>query len=276
MSKNDICFVIMPYGVKKDVDGQEIDFNEIYDFVIKEAVELVDGIQCLRCDDIDKPGWIHERMLTNIFEARVAVVDTSTLNANVFYELGVRHALRKGVTVLIRRKGTTSPFNIEGFNSIEYSTSPKGVAEVKKKIRDAIVSALDDPANVDSLVYQALPGLQVQRGPVRAPKRLMRVQTFDATHIFPSAICRWRSGTRRMSSRERSASGSTRAGSRWRVGSSTMSLRPSVISRSSESRRSSSTQSSVTSDRRQNDYPRHVRPCLRSVPERSRCRWSRC
>jgi O-acetyl-ADP-ribose deacetylase (regulator of RNase III) len=176
---NKICFIIMPYGKKKDVDGQEVDFDEIYEYVIKKAVDSLDGFECLRCDDIEKPGWVHERMLNHIVEDPVAIVDTSTLNANVFYELGVRHALRKSVTVLVHREGTSWPFNIAGLNSIKYSTGPKGVEEAKKKICSFIVNALKDPEDVDSLVYHAVPGLRVEKGPVKAPKQLMKVEVFE-------------------------------------------------------------------------------------------------
>ena len=106
----------MPFGQKADIDGNLVDFDAVYKYVIQKAVALVPGLTCLRSDDIDKPGLIHARMLRSIYTSRVAIVDTSTLNANVFYELGVRHALRKSITVLIRRQGTTSPFNIEGMS----------------------------------------------------------------------------------------------------------------------------------------------------------------
>src|SRR5260370_947055 len=103
---NNICFVIMPYGKKDDLNGKAIDFDKIYNTIIKAAVKKLKGFKCIRCDDISKPGWVHKRMIEHIFQARVAIVDISTLNANVFYELGVRHALRKGITVIIRREGT--------------------------------------------------------------------------------------------------------------------------------------------------------------------------
>jgi O-acetyl-ADP-ribose deacetylase (regulator of RNase III) len=180
MSQQDSCFVIMPYHTKKDVDGKDVDFDEIYDYIIKEAVQRVPALQCIRCDDFDQPGWIPARMLTQILEARVAVVDISTLNANVFYELGVRHALRKSITVLIRRKGTNTPFNIEGMSSIEYdSTGARAIDEAKAKIHSAIVSAIDDTDNIDSLVYQALPDLKVHRGVGRVPARVTKVQVFE-------------------------------------------------------------------------------------------------
>jgi hypothetical protein len=64
----------------------------------------------------------------------VAIVDTSTLNANVFFELGVRHALKKSLAVLIRGEGTTSPFNNAGMSSIEYGASgPRNIAKESKR-----------------------------------------------------------------------------------------------------------------------------------------------
>ncbi len=176
---SDTCFVIMPYGRKKDVDGNEVDFDEIYKYIIEKAIEKIPGLQCQRCDDIALPGWIHERMIRHIFEDRVAIVDTSTLNANVFYELGVRHALKRCVTVLIHRKGTTWPFNIAGMSSIEYTTNPSGVEDAKEKISTFVNNALKDPKNVDSLVYSVLPELEVEVGPAPKPKRLSKVETVE-------------------------------------------------------------------------------------------------
>ena len=165
----------MPYGAKEDIDGKEIDFDKIYESMIKGAVASVGGLICQRCDDIEQPGWIHERMLRHIFEDRVAIVDTSTLNANVFYELGVRHALRRSVTVLIHRRGTTWPFNIAGLNSIEYSEDPAGLAQAQKTIRTYIVNALNEPNKPDSLVYYAMPDLRVDQ----PPRRLTKVEVFE-------------------------------------------------------------------------------------------------
>src|SRR3954471_2371690 len=88
------CFVIMPYGPKPDLNGRTVNFDTIYEKMIKPAIGEVPGLECCRCDDDRQPGWIPARMIEQIFEAPVAIVDTSTLNPNVFYELGVRHALR--------------------------------------------------------------------------------------------------------------------------------------------------------------------------------------
>jgi hypothetical protein len=93
----------MPFGTKYDTDGTEVNFNRIYDELIKPAVTEM-GIACIRCDEISKAGMIHKDMFNNIYNADIAVVDISILNPNVFYELGMRHSLKKSITVLIKRK----------------------------------------------------------------------------------------------------------------------------------------------------------------------------
>ena len=37
-----LCFVIMPFGKKKDADGNEIDFDEVYHQLINPAIETAD------------------------------------------------------------------------------------------------------------------------------------------------------------------------------------------------------------------------------------------
>ncbi len=137
------CFVVMPFGEKKDLDGQDIDFDDIYRFFFKKAVEDI-GIECVRCDEIEEAGSIHDKMFEHIYYADVVVVDITTSNPNVYYELGVRHALAKGVTVLIRRKGTTIPFNIQGLQVVEYDQARFGSIErAKARIHQIIKNGLD-------------------------------------------------------------------------------------------------------------------------------------
>src|SRR5262245_29796320 len=89
------CFVIMPFRKKRDrARRDEVDFDAVYRKIIKPAVESLNQrgirIKCVRCDEIERAGLIHERMLEHIADADVAVVDITTQNPNVFYELGVR------------------------------------------------------------------------------------------------------------------------------------------------------------------------------------------
>jgi hypothetical protein len=137
------CFVVMPFGEKTDTDGQDIDFDDIYRFFFKKAVEDL-GIECIRCDEIEEAGSIHEKMFEHIYQSDVVVVDITSSNPNVYYELGVRHALAKGVTVLIRRKGTNIPFNIQGLQVVEYDQAKFGSIErAKARIHQIIKNGLN-------------------------------------------------------------------------------------------------------------------------------------
>ena len=111
----------MPFNIKTDpARGDTLNFDtKVYHNIIEPAVKMAQdegGLQITvtRADKVLRAGSIHERMIQFIADADVAIVDLTAANPNVFYELGVRHALRDRVTVLIRRRGTKSPFNIAG------------------------------------------------------------------------------------------------------------------------------------------------------------------
>lgn len=153
------CFVIMPFGEKPDVDGQVIKFNDVYKYIIKPVAARI-GLDVVRSDEIQTPGWIHGDMIQHIFSSDVAIVDITSLNPNVFYELGVRHTLRKAVTILIRKKGTKNPFNVQGMRTIEYDMDIASAAEAQEDIEKFIRNGLKKMNN-DSMVYQILPTLRV-------------------------------------------------------------------------------------------------------------------
>lgn len=152
------CFIIMPYGRKRYGRSSSVDFERVYSELIESTLTEL-GLRYERADRIDEAGWIQPRMFERIYEANVAIVDITTLNANVFYELGIRHALAEDVTVLIKRTGAPIPFNIEGLAVIDYDLDR--LDEAKKKIADYIQNGLM-LRNRDSPVHQVL-GLRINR-----------------------------------------------------------------------------------------------------------------
>ena len=160
MAERKTCFVIMPFGKKKDDEGHEIDFDVIYDDIIKEPVKQA-GLECIRCDDIEEAGSIHEDMFAQIATADVAVVDITNLNPNVFYELGARHALKDCVTVLIRKRGGAIPFNIQDMRIIEYPSETGRYSESREKIQHFIENGLKS-SDADSPIYQVLERLRAE------------------------------------------------------------------------------------------------------------------
>lgn len=157
------CFVIMPFGKKKDIDGYEVDFDRVYHELIYKAVTEL-GVDCERCDEIIGTGSIHKKMFRGIFDADISVVDITSLNPNVFYELGVRHALHKYVTLVIRRNSNLPiPFNISGLSILGYDIdSDEQLESSRKKIRDLLQNGLD-ASSIDSIVHETLDDLKVER-----------------------------------------------------------------------------------------------------------------
>jgi nudix-type nucleoside diphosphatase (YffH/AdpP family) len=156
------CFVIMPFGDKPDENGNPIHFDTVYEDFIKPTVEAI-GIPCIRCDKIEESGGIHTKMFTGIYDADVSVVDITLRNPNVFYELGVRHALKRNVTIIIRQAGTQIPFNISGFTVVEYkSDDPVNQKQVAEEIQKMIKNGLANVKKADGPVYEALPNLKVE------------------------------------------------------------------------------------------------------------------
>ncbi len=160
------CFVIMPFG-EKTFDGTKLDFDRVYREIIKPAVEVLNRenlrIRCVRCDEIEKAGMIHEAMIRHINQAEVAVVDITSLNPNVFYELGVRHTLHDRVTVMIRRQGTKNPFNIAGMNTVSYGLDKRAAEQARTAITNFVRNGLLSSGR-DSLVHAMIPGLKVHSG----------------------------------------------------------------------------------------------------------------
>jgi O-acetyl-ADP-ribose deacetylase (regulator of RNase III) len=173
------CFVIMPFGQKKEkkTDGTEaeIDFDYVYHELIEKAVESL-GIECDRCDEIIDTGSIHSKMFKGIFEAAVAVVDVSFMNPNVYYELGVRHALNRHTTLVIRKNSNQPPpFNISGLNVLGYDIDDNDKLNTSRETISKYVKNGLENQSVDSLVHEYLDGLKVERKSKKLGKKMSRL-----------------------------------------------------------------------------------------------------
>jgi hypothetical protein len=109
-----VCFGIMPFGTKKITDekgnAREVDFDKIYEKVFVPAISAVlpateDGgtLEARRTDQDFFAGDISQEMFEYLEYSRIALTDITGLNANVFYELGVRHPAREAGTAISRQ-----------------------------------------------------------------------------------------------------------------------------------------------------------------------------
>jgi hypothetical protein len=168
MSNQPLCFVLMPFGKKPDATGRMVDFDAVYRHLIAPSVTSA-GLDVLRADEEMSGGIIHKPMFERLVLCEYAVADLTTANANVFYELGVRHAARPWSTALLFAEGGRLPFDVAPLRAIPYRLSEEGKVEDVQTARAALMdrlaaarrAAADVPLK-DSPLYELLedyPGL---------------------------------------------------------------------------------------------------------------------
>lgn len=153
-----LCFILMPFGKKKDATGREIDFDEVYEQLIAPAVHAA-GMEPLRADDEKTGGIIHKSMFERLVLCEYAVADLTAANANVFYELGVRHAAKPHTTVLMFAEGSGQlPFDVALLRAIPYVVSADGKPSEVVKYQALLAKRLMDARQPthDSPIYQLL------------------------------------------------------------------------------------------------------------------------
>lgn len=111
--KRPTAFVIMKFD--------EPYFDELYKKIIKPVAENSDmDLHAYRADEIYKPGIILKDIVSGITESEVIIAEITSLNPNVFYELGYSHC-RDKETILLAEEGTKLPFDISGYRCIFYN-----------------------------------------------------------------------------------------------------------------------------------------------------------
>lgn len=136
------CFVIMPFSSTKSCTENQ--WLDIFENTIKPAVEEAGyGYECSKAGL--SIGNIISNILDNLNKADVVIADMTDRNPNVFYELGVRHALRNA-TILITQDIDDIPFDLRHYASIKYDWTTKiGRDEFNNMIKDALSLIEKDP-----------------------------------------------------------------------------------------------------------------------------------
>ena len=150
----------MPFGIKpQPAASGSVDFDAVYGKVIQPAIEDA-GMEALRADEEQVGGIIHKPMFERLILSEYAVADLTTANANVFYELGVRHAVKPFATILMLAKDSRLPFDLGPLRALPYDLDSTGVpadAEAAGKMLTEALRAART-AKVDSPVFQLLEG----------------------------------------------------------------------------------------------------------------------
>jgi hypothetical protein len=152
------AFVIRPFDKKKDSAGKVLDFERVHNELIGPALEAT-HLSGSTTGEIVEAGNIREDMFSFILGADLVICDITVHNANVFYELGIRHALRKRCTVLIKGEpaADSTPFDVLTDRYLSYD--PDHPATAREKLIEMIEATLRSDRETDSPIFRMLPTL---------------------------------------------------------------------------------------------------------------------
>ena len=145
-------FIVRPFGTKEGIN-----FDEVESKLIRPVLQKL-GISGGTTGEITRAGNIRLDMFERLLTADLVIADISIHNANVYYELGVRHALRDQATILIRCRAHDVPFDLKTDRYLEYD----GVRP--ERAIDHLADVVEETMNskrVDSPVYLLVPELEV-------------------------------------------------------------------------------------------------------------------
>jgi hypothetical protein len=138
------CLVISPIGNElapvghPDRERWERSI-ETWERVIEPACVVV-GLEVIRADQISRAGEITEQVFSLIRDAEFVIADVTAGNPNVMYELGLRHTVNK-CTIQIGEFGQL-PFDIAAVRTLQFSRTPAGLVDARKKLEAALTGAL--------------------------------------------------------------------------------------------------------------------------------------
>jgi hypothetical protein len=139
-----ICFVISPIGEPESDTRKRAD--SVLNYIITPIVKSK-GYDPLRADKISDPDIITSQVIQYIIDSPLVIADLSEKNANVFYELAIRHAIKKPLIQIIR-KGESIPFDVQGMRTIFVDHQDLGSAEEAKVEIGKQIDAIEKNASI--------------------------------------------------------------------------------------------------------------------------------
>jgi len=135
------CFIIGPIGNRHGEFGSPE--RETYEQSLRVMAEVIEpackhhGLEPVRADGLSRAGEITEQVFRRLRDDDIVIADLTGANANVMYELGLRHT-RDKLTIQIGEYGRL-PFDVNTIRTIQFSSSGIGLINA----RDELISLLE-------------------------------------------------------------------------------------------------------------------------------------
>jgi tetratricopeptide (TPR) repeat protein len=155
----------MPFGSKPGSDGQMIDFNKVFKQYLAPALTDA-GLTVFRADQEIRAGDIRTDMFQELLLADLVVADLTIDNPNVWYELGVRHALRARGIVLVSGGRVPTAFDLYTDRKLQYSLKdgapdPATLEDDKRALTQMVTATMESwHGRKVSPVYNLMPNLK--------------------------------------------------------------------------------------------------------------------
>ncbi len=156
MSNTRTAYVIMPFSSTETCSTDE--WTEIYENVFKPTIEAC-GYSCERARP--ETGSLIRSIIEKLQKSTIVLADITDKNANVLYELGVRHSISKR-TIIVSQNAVHIPSDLSGYWSIIYGIRPAQLSEFRRDIRRIIEEIEKNPDKSDSPISDHLEQQKLQ------------------------------------------------------------------------------------------------------------------
>ena len=126
-------FVLMPFI---------LELKPVYDDHIKKVAKIL-NLTIARADDFFSQNSIVQEVWSAIAQATILIADCTGKNPNVFYEIGIAHAINKPV-ILITQNPDDVPFDLRHRRYIKYSYTPRGMEQFENNLSSTILETKKD------------------------------------------------------------------------------------------------------------------------------------
>ena len=128
-----MCFIVMPFGVES--------LGIVYEDFVKPTLADRCQLRPERGDDVFGSNVIMDDITKSIRRARLIIADLTGRNPNVFYEVGIAHALNKQV-LLMTQSIDDVPFDLRHRRALVYEYSPRGCKKLEKDLYENVKNML--------------------------------------------------------------------------------------------------------------------------------------
>jgi hypothetical protein len=168
-----VCFFIAPIGAEGSETRRRSDL--VHDFIVKPAVESL-NLRTVRADHVDQRGQMTLNVFEHVTRSKAAVADLTGRNANVIYELAIRHAAQLPVALIADLDEISRlPFDISQMRVIGFDHQDLASADATKRaiaahLQAAFAGAVDSPISTVLNLRALSAGSSAEQAPGAPPR----------------------------------------------------------------------------------------------------------